>query len=298
VTVARSRVEARDSGVRLGFAWGYAANLMTIQSSEICANAPSNTGVGILCVGNTDGKPLTIVSTLVAGFAVGVSDELAGSDITMARCLLNNTIVGTGSSTGLVVQLGVNIFQNWDAQSGTLVNNIFAGHAVGVWCFGNVLNGASMTIVGEKNAYFANATNRLSGPNVNVTVNFNDTSRLEPADYTLAGTFENALNPVLPARNYRLKSSAVLLKDAGKQFQSAVLGSGLQTWLDANGNGTYDTNVDSIVDLGGFTGDTSAHRLCLTDADRAHRQPRLKRGAIEIGAYEGTWARGTVVSFH
>jgi hypothetical protein len=297
VTVARSRIEARDSGVRLDCVWNSAANRMTIQSSEICANAASNAGAGILCVGNTDARPLTIVSTLVAGFAIGVSDELAGADITMARCLLNNTIIGTGGSTGLVVRLGVNIFQNWDTQSGVLVNNIFAGHAVGVWCLGNVLNGASMTIMGEKNAWFANATNRLSGPNVNVTVSFNDANRIEPADYTLDSTFENALTPVLTARNYRLKSSATRLKDAGKQFQSVVLGSGWQTWLDANGNGTYDTNVDCIVDLGGFTGDTSVHRLCLTDADRVHRQPRLKRGAIEIGAYEGTWARGTVVSF-
>ncbi|MCX7591343.1 MAG: hypothetical protein N2255_06910 [Kiritimatiellae bacterium] len=296
--VLNSRVEAYQHGVQLTPTSGGAGAPPTpdcrVEACEIFSNnALSGAYKGITITFNTTASPLRVMDTLVAGFGIGVSDENPAIDQAEARVLLNNTIVGTGSSTGLCIRLGAQGGHNWDGQTGMIVNNIFAGHDAGIAMGGTVNNTASITLYGDKNAYFANNVHRktLTG---NVLVAYNDATRVEPG-YTLAQAFVDPVNPVLTKRKYRLLLSATALLDAGEQFTTGSLG-GTTTFVDRNNNGTYEDGTDYVISLGGGT-PTASTRLMLVDAETANPKPRLKDGNVDIGAYEGPPPRpkGTAV---
>jgi hypothetical protein len=277
VCVYDSRLQTWGSGVDASgstLSSSAAANSsVRIERSElVCSNAaPAATVVGVYANPATY-RTVEIVDSLIAGYGTGVRVQ-GGVPATPTVVLANNTITGTGSSTGLVFSGTL----NWSAEGPMLVNNIFAGHGAGI-SLASTPSGSSKSY-GTNNAFFANFTNGIA----DARAAFLDGGRILPG-YTLAQAFSDPGNASLAQRNYRLRSSAGALINAGRQYTTTSLG-GTATYVDANANGTYQDSVDYLIDLGGAV-PTATSRVMTVDAAVASPLPRLKGTTIDVGAYE------------
>jgi MYXO-CTERM domain-containing protein len=280
VEVYDSRIEAYGHGVVASYVWAGGMGV-TIDASEIVSSNPSPSAgdTGVYCAGFAPSRPLLVVDSLVAGFDMGIDggNPTFVDNLYRSVLLANNTIIGTGTSTGIEVGLQPGN-HNYDDISGILVNNIIAGHNVGLFANRSEPDaGASVTVQGDNNAFFANTSDTVANG-----ASISDSGRLTPAGYTLANTF---LNP--SADQYRLLAAAIALFDAGEQFTTASLG-GTSTFLDINNSGsTYEDGTDYVIDLGGGTA-TGSTKLALVDADYDAPAARLLDGTVDIGAYEGS----------
>jgi len=294
-TLSNSRLEVSGVGIRTDrIAAGGNDGLTVIASEIICTDETPDTGdKGIDHQGNTPGRPLVVVGSLVKGFTRGIANEYPATTdgLSNAVLLANNTVVGTGSSTGIFLQLGVGQTNNYDKLTAKLANNILAGHDVGLRLNSAGDSGSSLLAYGDNNAFFENSTDVQK-----TNSSFSDAGRLDDsgalAGYTLANTFCD------PGDNdYVLLAEVLgggnLLLDVGKQYQTTVLGSGTQTWVDLNRNGSYQDGTDVVIDLGGGTPNAGT-RVMLYDAEYGDMAPRLLDGVVDIGAYEGGDAGGPV----
>jgi hypothetical protein len=274
-----SRIEAFATGVGIVGSPVLCLSRVTVEGSEIISNNPSPSAgdTGIRADGFTPGSPLVVVDSLVAGFDMGIDGGNPAFTDNLYRSVLlaNNTVIGTGTSTGIEVGLQPGN-HNYDDISGILVNNIIAGHNVGLFANRSEPGdpGTSVTVQGDNNAFFANTSDTAVN---SASISLNGT--ITPG-YTLAQAF---VDP--SADQYRLLAAAIALLDAGEQFTTASLG-GTGTFLDINNNGTYEDGTDYVIDLGGGTA-TGSTRLALLDADYYGSVARLLAGTVDIGAYEG-----------
>jgi len=284
VKVYDSHIEANVHGVVASYVWG-GGNTVVVEGSEIVSNNPSPAAgdTGVYCAGFMPSRPLVVVDSLVAGFGMGIDGGNPAFTDNLYKSVLvaNTTVIGTGSSTGIEVGLQPGN-HNYDKISGILVNNIVAGHDVGLFANNSQSDlASSVAITGDNNALFDNTTDAATfGSPAGIT----DSGRLDEggvlAGYTVANTFTDP-----GADNYRLVPGATALFDAGEQFTTGALG-GTATYLDLNNNGSYDDGTDYVIDLGGGTPNAGT-KLLLFDAEFAAAIARLQAGTVEIGAYEG-----------
>lgn len=277
-----SRLQTYGSAVNaagIGISSAAAAyGALRVERSElVCSNsAPAPNVVGIDAYPYIT-RPGVIVDTLIAGYGTGV--RIVGGDSSTPNVVLaNNTIIGTGSSTGLVFK-GIKTYYT---EGPVLVNNIIAGHTTGVALATTSTAGNSYSkSYGTNNAYFANYTNHLALPLV-ANVAFLE-GCIEPG-YTLPQAFSDPGNASFTQRVYRLNASVSALINAGKQYTTTALG-GTTTYVDINQNGTYQDATDYVIDLGGGTA-SSTTRLMVVDAQVSSPLPRLQGGTVDLGAYE------------
>ncbi|MDD4889354.1 MAG: PEP-CTERM sorting domain-containing protein [Phycisphaerae bacterium] len=286
VRLSDTRLSTYRSGINATGFYGPSTDAapaaVTVTRSEIVSNnaAPAAGDSGIAVARNRDLAPLVVTDTLIAGFGKGISAEAPAmfDGLGQGIALINNTIVGTGSSSGVVISFSPGYSNNYDSMSAMLVNNIIAGHTLGISVAETADIGGSIAVYGDKNAYFANTTNRTGSG----TYAFSDANRIEPG-YTLAQAF---VNPT--GGDYQLLATALALLDSGEQFTTSALG-GTATFVDFNDNGTYQDGTDYVIDLGGGT-PTASTKLFLVDADVSNPLDRLANGqsslTVDVGAYE------------
>lgn len=136
-------VSAANSGTDPRPFPGVARNLVTLNSSDV---APGVVIANNVIENNRQG------GIRISGAPGAVSTSLVEGPIGVAR-VLNNTIVGGGSSTGSV---GIQVTER---ASPTIINNILAGHSVGISASGI----GTPTIVLGGNLYQRNTTDRTPG---------------------------------------------------------------------------------------------------------------------------------------
>lgn len=297
VTVDDSRVTANGNGIMLRTLEAAQLNSLKVRRCEVISTATDSSGdLGINVHHNNEASPLIVVDSLVQGFGIGILENnrhyYNDTDWHIASYWLNNTIVGTGDSTGIKISIGSAMGFKWDKQDSILMNNILAGHSAGLRVE-EAADNFSIRIRGNNNAFFAN-TNDVS---TSGSVTIGDSGRVTPA-YAMADAFVDPDNATLASRDYRLVVDASALIDAGEQFQGDLFSSGTtQTWVDFNYNSSYAAGTDYIIDLAGYTGDTSGHNLLLYDANVDGSSDRLYGDTVDIGAYEYSPGppQGTVV---